>query len=69
MKALAYIGLAALLALPATASAQAPKKGGTLVYAIGAETPTYDCSATDTYAGLHFLAPFYSTLLKFDLAA
>ncbi|MBL8688167.1 MAG: hypothetical protein JNL04_03675 [Rhodospirillaceae bacterium] len=69
MKALAYIGLAALLALPATASAQAPKRGGTLVYAIGAETPTYDCSATDTYAGLHFLAPFYSTLLKFDLAA
>ena len=69
MKALAYLGLAALLALPATASAQAPKKGGTLVYAIGAETPTYDCSATDTYAGLHFLAPFYSTLLKFDLAA
>jgi len=69
MRALAYIGLAALLALPATASAQAPKKGGTLVYAIGAETPTYDCSATDTYAGLHFLAPFYSTLLKFDLAA
>ncbi len=69
MKALAYFGLAALLALPATASAQTPKKGGTLVYAISAETPTYDCSATDTYAGLHFLAPFYSTLLKFDLAA
>ena len=69
MKGLALIGLAALLAMPAPASAQAPKKGGTLVYAIGAETPTYDCSATDTYAGLHFLAPFYSTLLKFDLAA
>ena len=69
MKALAYFGLAALLALPATASAQTPKKGGTLVYAISAETPTYDCSATDTYAGLHFLSPFYSTLLKFDLAA
>jgi peptide/nickel transport system substrate-binding protein len=69
MKALAYFGLAALLALPATASAQTPKKGGTLVYAISAETPTYDCSATDTYAGLHFLSPFYSTLIKFDLAA
>ncbi|MBM3535483.1 MAG: ABC transporter substrate-binding protein [Alphaproteobacteria bacterium] len=68
MKKLAFIGLAAALALPATVSAQAPKKGGTLVYAISAETPTYDCSATDTYAGLHFLAPFYSTLLKFDLA-
>jgi peptide/nickel transport system substrate-binding protein len=68
MKKLAFIGLAAALALPAAAWAQAPKKGGTLVYAISAETPTYDCSATDTYAGLHFLAPFYSTLLKFDLA-
>jgi peptide/nickel transport system substrate-binding protein len=68
MKKLAFIGLAVALALPATAMAQTPKKGGTLVYAISAETPTYDCSATDTYAGLHFLAPFYSTLLKFDLA-
>ncbi|MBM3546751.1 MAG: ABC transporter substrate-binding protein [Alphaproteobacteria bacterium] len=68
MKKLAFIGLVAALALPATTNAQAPKKGGTLVYAISAETPTYDCSATDTYAGLHFLAPFYSTLLKFDLA-
>lgn len=68
MKRLAIIGLVAALAVPAAASAQAPKKGGTLTYAISAETPTYDCAATDTFASIHFLAPFYSTLLKFDLA-
>ena len=69
MKRLAIIGLAAALALPAAAFAQTPKRGGTLTYAISAETPTYDCAATDTFAAIHFLAPFYSTLLKFDLAA
>jgi peptide/nickel transport system substrate-binding protein len=69
MRLLALLGIAAALALPDPASAQAPKKGGTLTFAISAETPTYDCGATDTYAALHFLAPFYSTLLQFDLPA
>ena len=67
MRTLALVGAIAALALPDPASAQAPKKGGTLVFAISAETPTYDCAATDTYAAIHFLAPFYSTLLQFDL--
>lgn len=49
------------------AAAQAPKKGGTLNFAISAETPHYDCHGSDTYATLHFAAPFYSTLLRFDL--
>ena len=50
-----------------TADAQTPKRGGTLNYAISAETPTYDCAASDTYATIHFAVPFYSTLLRFDL--
>ncbi len=50
------------------AGAQAPKKGGTLNFAISAEAPHYDPHASDTYATLHFAAPFYSTLLRFDLA-
>jgi len=58
---------ALLLAAPAVAQ-DTPRRGGTLTFAIGAETPTYDCAATDTYAALHFLSPFYSTLLKFDLS-
>src|SRR6202158_2966201 len=48
--------------------AQTPKRGGTLTFAISAETPHYDCHASDTYATLHFAAPFYSTLLRFDLS-
>src|SRR5438105_8499817 len=47
--------------------AQQPKKGGTLQFAISAETPHYDNHGSDTYATLHFAAPFYSTLLRFNL--
>jgi len=49
------------------ADAQSPKKGGTLQFAISAETPHYDNHGSDTYATLHFAAPFYSTLLRFNL--
>jgi peptide/nickel transport system substrate-binding protein len=60
--------MAAALAFGAgVAHAQAVKKGGTLTFAISAETPHYDCHGSDTYATLHFSAPFYSTLLKFNL--
>ncbi len=59
---------AAAFALQAgAAGAQAPKRGGTLQFAISAETPHYDCHGSDTYAMLHFAAPFYSTLLRFNL--
>jgi peptide/nickel transport system substrate-binding protein len=58
--------IASVLALGPAAS-QAPKRGGNLVFAISAETPHYDCHGSDTYATLHFSAPFYSTLLKFNL--
>ncbi len=50
-----------------TADAQTPKRGGTLNFAISAETPHYDCHASDTYATLHFSSPFYSTLLRYNL--
>jgi peptide/nickel transport system substrate-binding protein len=64
----ARVALAAALALAAgAAQAQAPKRGGTLNFAISAETPHYDCHGSDTYATLHFGAPFYSTLLRFNL--
>jgi peptide/nickel transport system substrate-binding protein len=51
-----------------SASAQQPKRGGNLQFAISAETPHYDCHGSDTYATLHFAAPFYSTLLRFNLS-
>ncbi|MEI7805005.1 MAG: ABC transporter substrate-binding protein [Hyphomicrobiales bacterium] len=52
------------------AEAQAPavKRGGNLTFAISAETPHYDPAGSDTYATLHFAAPFYSTLLRFNLS-
>jgi peptide/nickel transport system substrate-binding protein len=63
----AFVMMAAALAFAGRAEAQTPKRGGTLNFAISAETPHYDCHASDTYATLHFAAPFYSTLLRFNL--
>ncbi len=58
---------AVTIALAGPALAQTPKRGGTLTFAISAETPHYDCHGSDTFATLHFSSPFYSTLLTFDL--
>ncbi len=52
----------------AQAQPAAVKRGGTLNFAISAEAPHYDPHASDTYATLHLAAPFYSTLLRFNLA-
>ena len=59
------IGLLASV-IPFAATAEAPKSGGTLTYAVTAEAPTTDCHATTTYAAIHVLAPHYSLLLKTD---
>ena len=53
------LGFAGLLAFALTgaiapADAQQPKRGGTLNFAISAETPHYDCHGSETYATLHF---------------
>src|SRR3981189_698969 len=65
---LGFVGaLAFALGGAATADAQQPKRGGTLQFAISAETPHYDCHGSDTFATLHFSAPFHSTLLHFNL--
>ena len=60
---LAALIATAALALPVTA--QTPKKGGTLNFAVVAEPPTTDCHATTTFAMVHPVAPQYSTLLMF----
>ena len=59
--------IAALAFMGGAVNAQTPKAGGTLNFAISAETPHYDPHGSDTYATLHFAAPFYSTLLRFNL--
>jgi ABC-type oligopeptide transport system substrate-binding subunit len=63
---LATAWLVLFAGLPSLATAEAPKKGGTLTYAVTAEAPTTDCHATTTYAAIHVLAPHYSLLLKVD---
>ena len=59
------------LALRSHASGSARRKrrsaAARSIFAISAETPHYDPHASDTYATLHFAAPFYSTLLRFNL--
>jgi peptide/nickel transport system substrate-binding protein len=52
----------------AYAQAGKVKRGGHLNFAISAEAPHYDPHASDTYATLHFSSPFYSTLLRYNLA-
>lgn len=68
MRGLAGAAAAAFVLIGADAQAQQPKRGGTFTFAISAETPHYDCHGSDTYATLHFAAPFYSTLMRFNLS-
>jgi peptide/nickel transport system substrate-binding protein len=60
------IGLAAVIAA-APASAQTPKRGGTLNYLIpAASPPSFDGHKETTYATVHTAAPFYSVLIRAD---
>lgn len=59
-------GSIACLLMAAQVHAEAPKRGGTLTFAVTAEAPTTDCHATTTYAAVHVLAPHYSLLLRVD---
>src|SRR5437764_14855326 len=66
---LAAAAVASLLLLPPSAGAEdAPKRGGTLEFAVTVEPGHYDCHGNISFAFLHPLAPHYSTLLKFDPA-
>ena len=59
-------GAAALTIGAGAATAQAPKKGGTLAFGVVAEPPNYDCHGSTTFALIHPIAPHYSLLVKFD---
>ena len=60
------IGLGLGASLPDAAAQQAPKRGGTLNFAVSAEPPNFDCHQSQTYAFLHPAAPFFSYLVRFD---
>ncbi len=61
--------IAALIAVgagSAAAEAQTPKRGGILNFAVTAEPPNYDCHASQTFALLHPVSPFFSFLVRYD---
>lgn len=63
----ALVAAVSMLGLGAHAQApETPQRGGTLVFAVNAEPPTYDCMATTTFAAVQTLNPHYSQLLKYD---
>ncbi|MEK6619922.1 MAG: ABC transporter substrate-binding protein, partial [Chloroflexota bacterium] len=45
-----------------------PKSGGTLVYIVTAEPPTFDAHQSNTFASLQPIAPHYSLLYRLDPA-
>jgi len=65
-RTLAAATVAAVLLAAPGASAQAPARGGTLTYAVQGDTSTLDCHAASSFSNIHFLAPHYSLLIKFD---
>ena len=58
--------LAATLTGVAPAAAQTPIRGGTLDYAVVGQPQTQDCHASNSFTSLHYVAPHYSLLVKFD---
>jgi peptide/nickel transport system substrate-binding protein len=62
------VGLLAAALVASAALAQTPQRGGTLNFAVVSDPPNYDCHAHETYVVVQSVGPFYSTLLKFDLA-
>lgn len=43
-----------------------PRYGGILNFAVAKDPPSFDCHRETTFACIHPIAPFYSTLLRFD---
>ena len=54
--------------LAGTATAEEPRKGGTLVYGVIGDPPTIDCHAASSFATMHYVSPHYSLLVKLDPA-
>jgi peptide/nickel transport system substrate-binding protein len=48
------------------APAEQPRRGGELVFIVSAEPPSFDAHRESTFAMLHWTAPHYSLLVKFD---
>jgi peptide/nickel transport system substrate-binding protein len=66
-RAVLAAGALASLAPRSLLAQGAPRRGGTLLFALDGEPGTYDCHASLTFAVIQALAPHYSTLLTYDL--
>ncbi|HET8568750.1 MAG TPA: ABC transporter substrate-binding protein [Candidatus Limnocylindria bacterium] len=53
---------------PTGTGGEQPKSGGTLVFIVSSEPPSFDAHRETTYALLHPTSPHYSLLYKFDPA-
>ena len=49
-----------------SADAQTPKKGGILKFVVPDEPPSFDGHRETTFALIHPIAPFYSTLIRVE---
>ena len=58
------VAAACLLVAGGAAMAETPKRGGTLNFAVVAETTNYDCHGSQTFALLHPVTPQYSLLVR-----
>ena len=65
MKFAVTTALTCLLFAPSVATAEEPKRGGILNFAVSAEPPNYDCHANTSFAFVHPVRPSYNTLLRF----
>lgn len=57
--------IAGLALTPLTVTADEPRHGGILPFAVSAEPPNYDCHANTSFAFVHPVRPHYNTLLRF----
>jgi hypothetical protein len=57
MKFAVTTALTCLLFAPSIVTAQEPKRGGTLNFAVSAEPPNYDCHANTSFAFVHPVRP------------
>jgi len=60
------MAVAASALMTNAAVAETPVRGGTLTYAVQGFTSTLDCHAASSFSNIHYLAPHYSLLAKFD---
>ena len=58
------LALLCLLAFPVAGATETARRGGILTYVVAGEPPSFDGHREPTFALIHPIAPFYSTLIR-----